>query len=83
MAARYEGDEEFWRFVVACMRYHSEGEWGEIEHRDKGTNEKALADGNCIIWTYTHTDKTRYGLSRSGIARPPWPCSQRSMAGEV
>ncbi|MBW2675277.1 MAG: hypothetical protein JRD89_18005 [Deltaproteobacteria bacterium] len=69
VAARIKEDDEFRRFVGACLGRHADGDWGELDPEDKKANEEALRYGGRLfsayekwplpkIWIITEADRS-------------------------
>ena len=46
--------------VVAALRRHASGDWGEVDADDRRANDKALADGTRLLSAYTAAGGTRF-----------------------
>lgn len=46
--------------VVAAIRRHATGDWGELDEHDRLENEKSLREGYRLLSAYTGSGGTRF-----------------------
>lgn len=45
-------NEAFAGFVIACIKRHMTGDWGDVDAEDKGSNDDALLYGARLVSSY-------------------------------
>jgi len=53
---RLAEDTEFAKFMLANLRRHARGDWGDMCQEDKGANDIALREGNLRIFSAYEKD---------------------------
>ena len=46
--------------IVAAIRRHASGDWGEVDADDRAANDEALRDGTRLLSAYTSVNGTRF-----------------------
>jgi hypothetical protein len=48
--------------VLACLRRHVRGDWGDLDADDRKSNERALRHGGRVLSAYTTTQGQRFWI---------------------
>ena len=46
--------------IVAALRRHASGDWGDVDAEDRAANDEALSDGTRLLSAYKSADGTRF-----------------------
>lgn len=46
--------------IVAALRRHAAGDWGEVDADDQAANDEALRDGTRLLSAYSAVNGTRF-----------------------
>ena len=46
--------------IVAALRRHASGDWGDVDAHDRAANDEALSDGTRLLSAYKSADGTRF-----------------------
>ena len=60
---RLLGQAEGRAFVMACLRRHAGGDWGDLDSRDAEANNLALVTGARILSSYLIPEEVRRGAA--------------------
>lgn len=60
------GQAEGRAFVMACLRRHAGGDWGDLDRRDAEANNLALVTGARILSSYLIPEQVRRGSGGDG-----------------
>lgn len=48
--------------ILAALRRHSSGDWGEVDADDKAANDAALQDGTRLLSAYESADGVKFWI---------------------
>lgn len=48
--------------IVAALRRHQQGDWGDVDAHDRQANDQALTNGERLLSVYTTPDGARFWI---------------------
>lgn len=54
---------DFAKYALACLRRHTNNDWGEMDEEDKEANNQALSQGTRLLSSYTDDRFPKNGVA--------------------
>ena len=76
------GQDEGRAFVMACLRRHAGGDWGDLDGHDAEANDLALVTGARVLSSYLIPREVRQGAGAEPDSGPQLPQLREVIADE-